>query len=134
MVILVIRVRITPANVDPEYVWLKEERRLGKLKFGGDHTEKGNLSEGRTLGLSSKNGRAVVDQKRVLAAGSFGVILQCLGLLWLLNATGFAIPWFSIFPVTVMIAGGVFIIRAIIHGREQTIMEAFSDRRYDSRN
>ena len=134
MVIMVTKVRITPANVDPEYVWLREERRLGTMEFGEENIGKRNFLEHGTKGLHPKNGRIGVDPKQFLAVGSLGVILQCLGLLWLLNATGFPIPWFSIFPVTVMIAGGVFIVRAIIHGREQTIMEAFSDRRYDSRN
>ena len=120
--------------VDPEYVWLKEEGHLSIRRFGSEDKGKGNVTELRTRKLFRSNVRTDGGPERILAIGSFGVILQCLGLLWLLNATGFTIPWYSIFPVAIMIAGGVFIVRAIIHGRERTTMEAFSDRRYDSRN
>ena len=134
MVIMVRKVRITPANVDPEYVWLRKEGHLSTRRFGDEYKQKGNPKELRTANLFRSNGRTDIDPERIQTLGSFGVILQCLGLLWLLNASGFTIPWYSIFPVVIMIAGGVFIVRAIIRGREQIIMEAFSDRRYDSRN
>ena len=68
-------------------------------------------------------------RENVVVAGTFGVVLQCLGLLWLLYAVGFVIPWYSVFPVTIMIAGGIFIVRAIIRGRERIGRGAFSDRR-----
>ena len=64
-----------------------------------------------------------------MKAGTFGVVLQCLGLLWLLSAAGFVIPWYSVFPVTIMIAGGIFIVRAIIRGRERIGRGAFIDGR-----
>jgi len=131
---MVTKVRITPANIDPEYVWLKEEGRLSTRSFDGEYKGKGNLMELRTGKLFQRRGRIDGGPKRILPLGSFGVVLQCLGLLWLLNATGFPIPWYSIFPIVIMITGGVFIVRAIIHGREQATMEAFSDRRNDSRN
>jgi len=131
---MVTKVRITPAMVDPEYEWLKKEGHLSIQRFGGEDRGKGNVTGLRTGKLFKRKGRTDAGPERILAVGSFGVILQCLGLLWLLIATGIPIPWYSIFPVAIMIAGGVFIVRAIIHGREQKIMEAFSDRRYDSRN
>ena len=80
----------------------------------------------RARGVSHPRTKGIT--KRFAQAGVLGVVLQCLGLLWLLSAVGFSIPWYSIFPAAIMGAGGVFIIRAIIQDRERIAREVCSDR------
>ena len=119
---------MTPASRDPEYVWLRKDALHSDLIMGIDPMT-GNAEPKKvapTEAASHPKTKRITN--RFAQAGVLGVVLQCLGLLWLLSAVGFSIPWYSIFPVATMGAGGVFIIRAIIHGRERIVREAYSDR------
>jgi hypothetical protein len=114
--------------VDPEYVWLRNEGNHERLKSGKTGNKINDIAGENGVGRGS--GRLISSGTRDIATvGSLGVVLQCAGLLWLLYTAGFAIPWYSVFPVAIMIAGGVFIVRAVIHGRERTGRGAISDRR-----
>lgn len=126
--------RVTPASIDPEYVWLKEGT-ASVVEFDGSGMR--DIGPGQTTASKDRkmtrlrNKSILRSNDRTFHLGVLGASLQCLGLLWLLSAIGFSIPWYSIFPLTIMTVGGVFIVRAII--RDRTEMEAFNDGRNNSR-
>jgi hypothetical protein len=85
-------------------------------------------------GVRGQSKNRNVNINHAVIAGSFGIALQCTGLIWLLSVLGFPVPWLAILPISMILAGWVFIVRAIIHDRNQIEVEAFSDRRNHSRN
>ncbi|HEY3420808.1 MAG TPA: hypothetical protein VGK23_09665 [Methanomassiliicoccales archaeon] len=123
--------------MDPEYVWLRKGEAKGYPSVGADREDE-NAERKRTSScVYGANGDAmgrVKSAEKSVPLGSIGVAMQSLGLIWLLSALGFNIPWYSVFPAATMIAGGVLILRAIIHDRKRIKTEAFSDRRNHTRN
>ncbi len=45
--------------------------------------------------------------------GIVGVLLLTIGLFWFLSFFGLVLPWYSAFPLIIIIAGGAFIMAAI---------------------
>jgi hypothetical protein len=135
MVIMVIQVKMTPATADPEYVWLREGKLNAHSVGIGACIEEGRRNaRAKAASVQEEEPAHRRRSGNVIPIGSIGIVLQSLGLIWLLSAAGLDIPWYSVFPSAAMIAGGVFILRAIIHGRDRIETGASSDRRYHSRN
>ena len=87
--------------------------------------DRGRKTHGQDPFISDRRKRIPKAPEKVIHLGMLGVVLQCLGLLWLLSAAGFTIPWYSIIPMAIMIAGGVFIVKATIHDKYRTEGETF---------
>ena len=125
---------ITPASVDPETVWLRKEMGLRSGTRGADLSNVDTQTKRDSVANTRNRGRRRFGSLISMNTGVIGVMFHCMGVVWLLYAVGFQIPWYSVFPLAVMIAGGVFIVRAIIHDADKSKKDASSDRHYHTRN
>ncbi len=82
--------------------------------------DRGRTKLGQDPFIRDRRKRIPKAPEKIIHLGMLGVVLQCLGLLWLLSAAGFTIPWYSIIPMAIMIAGGVFIVKATIRDEHRT--------------
>ena len=115
---MVIMVRYTPANYDPEYAWLKNER-ISTMRSG---------TRGPVLRQSLRRRQGAIGT----ATGLFiGMSLALAGGLWALAILGYplSIPLFCSLLLT--LAGVVFIIRVIIHERASASRRNYIDGRDD---
>lgn len=118
MVITVTMVRYTPANYDPEYAWLKNER-VPRMPSG---------TRGPILRRTPRRRHGAIGT----ATGLFiGMSLALAGGLWALAIVGFplSIPLFCSLLLT--LAGVVFIIRVIIHEGASASRRNYIDGRDD---
>lgn len=116
--IMVTMVRCTPANYDPEYAWLKNER-APTMRSG---------ARGPILGRAPRRRHEAIGT----AMGLFiGMSLAIVGGLWALAIVGcpLSIPLFCSLLLT--LAGVVFIIRVTIHEGASASRRNYIDGRDD---
>lgn len=107
---------MTPVKYDPEYAWLREGARIHAPLVGTGMVLTKGVRKTEQAGKITRNEQtrqgpwAVLD--RGGSIGILGAFIQVIGLLWLLSVLGFDILWYSVFPLTLVAIGGVFIVRA----------------------
>jgi len=118
-VIVVTTVRMTPASADPEYIWLKNERRRQNARTGR-RAHMAAMTRVNAARRSVARGRW---------AGPMGAALLLAGGLWLLHNVGVPLSLPLACSLVVTLTGGVFIVRAVIDEAENGKREACIDRR-----